>query len=544
MLLVHPIQEAGRFLPAILLVVVTGRSGGRSGWWDLGFLALVVLYGMSKWVTTSYRIADGQIEVRTGLVNRRRRATAIDRVRAVDVTASPWHRLLGLAKVEIGTGAAGQAGDPLALDALSSLEAHRLRAELLHGAPSTGADGHHRAPGAASAAPTDPANEPRAELAADADVGEAPVAAPEAAPDAQADGIPAPEQVLLRLDPSWVRYAPLTTSGLVGAAAVWGLVAQSSEDLGRQVESVLGVLTRLGGGIAAVAVVIAALVVVAVAGYLLSYWGFQVSRHPGGSLQIRRGLLTTRATSIDETRLRGLEVGQPLGLRWARAARLTAITTGVRGGDAERAGNVLAPPAPAARIAELAEAVLADPLALTGPLHRHGPAARRRRWSRALLAGASIGAAVLVARIWWQPPLVVSLAGFLPLALAPWLAIDRYAALGHLLTDRHLVTRSGTFERRREVLARRGVIGVVIRQSFFQRRAGLVTLVATTAAGRQAYRVYDVPTAVGEQLATQVLAAAREFLVDGPRSPAPTRDQPHDRAKVDDLCCGQRNFVE
>jgi putative membrane protein len=46
--------------------------------------------------------------------------------------------------------------------------------------------------------------------------------------------------------------------------------------------------------------------------------------------------------------------------------------------------------------------------------------------------------------------------------------------------------------RRRSMLAREGIIGINLRRSFFQRRAGLVTLTATTAAGDQSYPVLDI----------------------------------------------------
>jgi putative membrane protein len=79
-----------------------------------------------------------------------------------------------------------------------------------------------------------------------------------------------------------------------------------------------------------------------------------------------------------------------------------------------------------------------------------------------------------------------------PLLLAVPLGLDRYRGLGHAVSGRYLVTRSGSLARRRDVVARDGVIGWNVRQTFFQRRAGLVTLSATTAAGSQAYVVLDV----------------------------------------------------
>jgi putative membrane protein len=60
------------------------------------------------------------------------------------------------------------------------------------------------------------------------------------------------------------------------------------------------------------------------------------------------------------------------------------------------------------------------------------------------------------------------------------------------------------------VLARDGIIGWKVEQSFFQRRADLAMLVATTAAGRQHYDVVDVPV----EEAYAVLARISPELVD------------------------------
>ena len=51
------------------------------------------------------------------------------------------------------------------------------------------------------------------------------------------------------------------------------------------------------------------------------------------------------------------------------------------------------------------------------------------------------------------------------------------------------------------IVQRTGIIGWNLQQSWFQRRAGLVTLVATTAAGTQAYAAIDVPEATATALA-------------------------------------------
>ena len=103
----------------------------------------------------------------------------------------------------------------------------------------------------------------------------------------------------------------------------------------------------------------------------------------------------------------------------------------------------------------------------------------------------------------WLGP--VSLA--LPVLAVP-LALDRYRSLGHRLDARFLVSRQGSLLRATTALERDGVIGWRIRQSWFQRRAGVVTLDATTAAGQGAYTVLDVDPATAAALVAEVTPAA------------------------------------
>jgi putative membrane protein len=99
-------------------------------------------------------------------------------------------------------------------------------------------------------------------------------------------------------------------------------------------------------------------------------------------------------------------------------------------------------------------------------------------------------ALVLAATLDW--PVWAWILALVPLPVAAALAYDRVRSLGHAVTATALVSRAGSVVRRRSMLAREGIIGVNLRRSFFQRRAGLVTLTATTAAGDQAYAVLDV----------------------------------------------------
>ncbi len=464
MLLVHPIETLVRLLPA-LLVVLIARSGSDSDErWEVIALPFIVAFGVMQWLTTRYRIVDGQIELQRGLLNKQTTTARLDKVRTVDLTAKLHHRVLGLAKVEISTG--GGQRDRLVLDSLLVDEGRRLRAELLH-----------RANPEITGLP--------APTGAPVDVGER-------SPDL--DGAPvADEEVLLRLDPAWVRYAPLTTTGLATAAAALGFLTQGftrfadqSEDL---VERARG-LRELAWWIDVV-LVLGLVCGLAVSAYVLTFWGFRLTRNRLGSLHTRRGLLTTRETSIDPARVRGIQIDEPLGLRLAGARRLKVVTTGLlrqQGGS-----DWLCPPAPASAVTALALQISPDEQAVSGPLRRHGPAARRRRLTRAIVPALAVVALLVVGRLIWD--WTAALLGVAPVlaVAAVALGVDRYRSLGHAVTAAHLVTRHGSLDRQRVVLDREGIIGWKVEQSFFQRRAGVATLVATTAAGRQHYDLVDVP---------------------------------------------------
>jgi putative membrane protein len=81
--------------------------------------------------------------------------------------------------------------------------------------------------------------------------------------------------------------------------------------------------------------------------------------------------------------------------------------------------------------------------------------------------------------------------------VAVLLALDAYRSLGHGISGEYLVTRSGTVRRSTVALQRRGIIGWTVRQSLLQRRAGLVTVHATTAAGAGAYAIHDADVSAG-----------------------------------------------
>lgn len=497
MLLVHPVQELIRMFPALLGLLLAGHSSSGGSWWSLAAVGVLIAIGIARWFTTSYRISAQQVQVRRGLLNRKVLAVPRDRIRTVDVTSHMLHRVLGLARVEIGTGRSDRKnGGGIKLDALRALDAARLHEELLHGRESP--------------------------------------SAPEASePTADRTGQDADETVLLRLRPGWARYGPCTLSGFVTIGVLAGLgsrvvsEAHLSADRG-PVRAALDQLTAISLPLAILEVVVAATVaasIAAVCGYVLAFWGFVLVRNAAGTLRMRRGLLTTRTTTIEERRLRGVELSEPLLLRAVRGARLIAITTGLRvGGGAERGGSLLAPPAPGTVARRVATDVLGDASAIQAELTRHGPRARRRRYTRAMGGCAVVIAALAAGAGTGLLPLWAPVAALALLPCAAATAADRYRALGHALTTDRIVTRRGSLVRRRAMVSRDGIIGWNMRASLFQRHAGLLTLSATTAAGRQAYPVQDVPAGAAIELARAATPGLLEpFLADAPSDDAAPR---------------------
>jgi putative membrane protein len=492
MLLIHPIQEIPRALPALLAAFVAGNGSGQGLIWSAGALAITLAFALSRWFTTRYRLTDDRAEVSSGLFRRRVRAVSRDRIRTVDVTARAMHRLLGLARVEIGTGRSDrEEGGGVRLDGLTAAEAAALREELLH--------------------------RPRQASPAEA------AAAPDAPTSAPAE---APETELARLDPSWVRYAPFTLSGVVSVGVVVGFLLNIANEANFDLERwgpARHLADRLGHapvGIAAAALALLALAAVVVAstvGYALAFWDFRLTRHRSGTLHVSRGLITTRATTIEERRLHGAEISEPLLLRMVAGARLIAIATGLRvGRGAERGGSLLVPPAPRAEVQRVAAEVVGTAEPLTCPLVAHGPRARARRYTRALAGWALLAAALAIGHWaiggpWWLAVLALAL---LPVVLL--LAADRYRNLGHVVSRGRLVAAGGSLIRRRSAVAAEGIIGWNVERSFFQRRAGLATLTATTAAGEQHYNVQDVEIGEALRVAEELLPGLAEPFLERP----------------------------
>ncbi|MEU9124864.1 PH domain-containing protein [Streptomyces sp. NPDC048506] len=467
--------------PLASLALTALATGGRitTGAWIVlvaiaASFAVVTALGLIRWARTEFRVAADTLDVRSGLLNRRQRSVPLHRIRTVDLTASPLHRLLGVTVLRAGTAGSGDGSGELSLDALTVAEAERLRGELL----------------------------------------------------ARADaGALAEDPVLARINWRWLRYAPLTFWVVGGVFVAAGSIYRVLDGIGIEPWR-LGVVRRAFAEFgtsalwltvpAAVLAVLALGSVGALALYVENWWNYSLEWTDARTLRVRRGLFTTRSVTIERARLRGVVLREPLLLRAGGGALVRAVAGGLGNREENRKRSGLVPPAPRAEALRAAGGALRAPFpgsAAPAPLTPHPRAALRRRRVRGLAFVVLPGTAVLAALGAAFTPVLLHCAWVFAVVATPvvlWLARDAYRSLGHGIEGGCLVARSGTFSRDTLALQRGAIAAWTFSTSPFTRRSGLVTLTAAVAAGEDGYRVRDLAAADAPAFA----AAAAPGILD------------------------------
>ena len=249
----------------------------------LGLAVVALISNVLGWWMTAYRVHDGAVQLRSGVLSRSFRQAPLDRVQAVDVVQPIVGRLFGLAELRIEV--AGGSESDVRLAYLPESRAQSLRNALLAGAAGmTVADG-------------------------------------ETAPEA-------PETPILAVPVDRLVASILLTAGGPIVAVVVGLVVLTASDI--PLAAAAGAFPALIG----------------LAGFLFSRFArgfnFRLATSEDG-IRARGGLTETRAATIPPGRVQALEFSQPLTWRLRDWWRVRVNIAGYGVGDDAQQRTVLLP---------------------------------------------------------------------------------------------------------------------------------------------------------------------------------------------------------
>lgn len=448
----------------------------------VGIFVACAALSYAIWRARTWELMPDELVIRWGLVNRRQLAVPYEHIHTVTMSSELLERALGLMTLNLDTGAAASEGDASKLHGLRAGEAEALRAELFRRKRAVAPAPDQKNPNSSDASGNVAGTEPTEER-------------------------PLSVYTLSRHDLLLAAASQMSA----GSQAV-ALVVLLANGLNNLIE--WGVLDLAGTGDelmarlaptlvpVVVAFLLAALLLGAAVSFVLNlvrYAGYRVERY-ADRVAVEHGLLSRSSSTLAAGRVQYVSVRQGLVRQLMGYVEVRAVVVAAAGEkDGEPSGEVMLHPF--LRASEV-DAFLAEVLpAYAGVLGRADlgrldRVALRRAVVRAVvwwpfaagLAGLGVwllGVSGLAEQAaWLVAPLavavailsVVLLAGLVVDAVRGWSA-SRY---GH--TARELVLVSGGFTRRTVIVPRSHLQRLRVSVSPFQRRAGLASVSARTAA--------------------------------------------------------------
>ncbi|KAB1663574.1 PH domain-containing protein [Pseudoclavibacter sp. CFCC 13611] len=537
-----------RGVPVAIAAIVLKNAGDGFPFALVALMVGLLLQPVSylvRYATFRYRFTEREFEVTSGLLSRTRHRVPLERIRTVEIESRLLHRLLRVSVVNIATGEA-KADQRIKLDAVDQHHAETLRSLLLRqrapkDAQIVPAGGWPDATGRPETSHSEPGHPSTLQRSVDE----------RGVSNTARDDVETP---IIALRGRWAFYEIFTvrtlTIPLILFGAFWQLVENFNLLSGEQIEGLYTSAQRAFVGLALAAPLVVAVLVLmslgAITLFFVNWWGFTLVRS-GHRFVSRRGLLTTKTSAVDARRIRGITMSDSIVMRLVRGVQLVPITTGL-GGLGTSSGTGGGPASNDARLLPtvgrteahtLAEILLGDcdggcddgriaelpggsmptdaQLFRRGWLNQHPLVALRRRLIRLWLWDLVLAAvcAAFVFGLGWSASLLWAPAALAVLHIG--VAFGDYRQLGHRLIgvdDRGasvgtvmrptICVRQGFVLRKVHLLQLRGVCGVAVDQSWLQRRAGVATVILSTAAGEHAYRVRDC----SERQAAEILRAA------------------------------------
>ena len=457
------------------LIAGAAVLGSQGRWWlvgliGAGFVVFSVTSLLFTWLKFEYRVGADELRIDSGFLSRNSRAIPFDRVTDVDLEQGPLHRLFGLARVRLETGASAGAKDEdgvldtIALDRAEALRDH-IRARR----------------------------------------GRAPLAS-------MRDEIDTPP--LFAMDRRRVAIAGLFNFSLAVVAGLFGITQTFGDVLGfdpfrRSFWIMLaersGPLQQLIIAHQFIAVSFGALTLILVGvatGFvrtLLREHGFRLDRTESG-LRRRRGLLTLTDVTLPVPRVQAAIVASgPIrrAFGWCELKLQSLAMDGAKG------DHVVAPLAHPDEATAILTSLGWPALPWTG------------HWSRVSVGyvtslAALFAPALLIAlgaSPWVGPSALLWAAGAIAAVAARWLG---WRHTRYTLSDHNLFIETGWWRRRRAIVPTRNVQSVELAQNFWTRAFGICTL-RLGVAGGGGFSAHNVPALErvdGEQLRNSLICDA------------------------------------
>jgi putative membrane protein len=466
-------------LPALFMLIT--RTEGWLGLILLFVVGFSLVGALVRYFTFTYRIQGGELITRQGVLERRERNIPLTRVQDLRIEQGLVHRLLGVVDLHVET--AGGQGAEASLSVLSRRDAELLRRAVFE---QVGVAGPVREAGF---------------------------------------GSPAMEGRTLRR----LRAVELVLAGLTSnqVASVLVLVFAGWQFLDRMLpaDTYQRLVSQLASGIerwvqqgahADWVLVMAAGVMLLVVGLSISVIGSLVLFHNftlslrGEDLHRNYGLLTRRSSSLPRRRIQLLQIQESWMRRWFGLATLRVDTAGTRVPDQNqgREGrDVLLPVVPRAEVEPLLPVLFPDLDDPAPDWHDVSRCAIRRGTTKGAIVCALLALLSAATQHWkWTAfwPLVL----VLPIYVINFL---QYKHLGYAISERFFRTRRGWLSRMTHVIPIRNTQAMIVRQTPFDRRFRVATLLADTAG--QAYtgggpRLRNIPAAEAVEVARAVASRA------------------------------------
>jgi putative membrane protein len=469
-------------LPGLAVLLL---SRGES-WqiWLMLFVIPTAAYGVFRYLTLQYRFSDTELIVHEGLLFRNERHIPLERVHNIDLKQGFLYRLFGLAHVRVQT--AGGSELEADLDALSLAAVDELRTRVLA----------HRA-------------SPKEQAVAGSDT-------PADATRAATEG----SETLVHLGPGeLLRLGMISGRGWALIAVALGLAWEL--DLYEWLDK-RGWFPAIWENVREFPIYLIVLVCLATAipttmlfsilWVFLRLHDFRLVRI-GDGLHLSCGLLTRRVAMVPRHRIQFVSVHETLlhRLLGRVSIRVETASGGTQGheGDEDVAISQkwLVPLLPHAGLPDVLRALQAD-LDLSNPVWVSlAPAARRRMLKRnlavALLAGVACTAVA------W-PGGALALFPFVGLAI--FFAIQSAKYMGYARTPSGIIFRSGVLNRKTSATTFAKVQIVAEKQSPFDRRYGMASVMVDTAGAGPADHKIAIPyldAAVAQELRAEIYDRAQ-----------------------------------